>query len=100
MRCWDIVGPALFCSQDQQKLKLKRDDQESVRNVQLKDANSAQVCVLRVRVQVGCVAPPLFVPPALLQRLQQMIREAQASLQQHQMARQKSQRFLRLNNNQ
>ncbi|XP_075873846.1 intermembrane lipid transfer protein VPS13C isoform X3 [Nelusetta ayraudi] len=69
-------GPELrLCYKDQQKLKLKRDDQESVRNVQLRDANAAQ-------------------------RLQQMIREAQASLQQHRMARQKSQRFLRLNNNQ
>lgn len=58
-----VVGPALFCSQDQQKLKLKRDDQESVRNVQLKDANSAQVCVfVCARVQVGCVAPPSFCP--------------------------------------
>ncbi|XP_073320353.1 intermembrane lipid transfer protein VPS13C isoform X2 [Pagrus major] len=62
-------------SKEQQKLKLKRDVQESVRNIQLRDSSTAQ-------------------------KLQVVISDAQVSRQQQRMARQKSQRFLKLNNNQ
>ncbi|XP_070763918.1 intermembrane lipid transfer protein VPS13C isoform X2 [Enoplosus armatus] len=65
----------IFCK-EQQKLKLpKRDSQESVRSVQLRDSNTAQ-------------------------KLQVAISDAQVAQQQHRMARQKSQRFLKLNNKQ
>ncbi|XP_030269125.1 vacuolar protein sorting-associated protein 13C [Sparus aurata] len=62
-------------SKEQQKLKLKRDFQESVRNIQLRDSSTAQ-------------------------KLKAVISDAQVSQQQQRMARQKSQRFLKLNNNQ
>ncbi|XP_036950284.1 vacuolar protein sorting-associated protein 13C isoform X4 [Acanthopagrus latus] len=62
-------------SKEQQKLKLKRDVQESVRNIQLRDPSTAQ-------------------------KLHAVISDAQVSQQQQRMARQKSQRFLKLNNNQ
>ncbi|XP_029283566.1 vacuolar protein sorting-associated protein 13C [Cottoperca gobio] len=65
----------IYCK-EQQKLKLpKRDGQESVRNVQLCDSNIAQ-------------------------KLQAAISEAQVAQQQHRMSRQKSQRFLKVNNKQ
>ncbi|XP_068438571.1 intermembrane lipid transfer protein VPS13C isoform X2 [Clinocottus analis] len=65
----------IYCK-EQQKLKLpKRDGQESVRNVELKDSTTAQ-------------------------KLQAAILEAQAAQQQRRMARQKSQRFLKVNNKQ
>ncbi|XP_027143245.1 vacuolar protein sorting-associated protein 13C isoform X3 [Larimichthys crocea] len=65
----------IYCK-EQQKLKLpKRDVQESVRNIQLRDQHTAQ-------------------------KLQRAISDAQAAQKQHCMARQKSQRFLKLNNNQ
>lgn len=63
----------IYCK-EQQKLKLpKRDGQESVRSVQLRDTNTAQ-------------------------KLQVAISDAQVAQQQHRMARQKSQRFLKLPN--
>ncbi|XP_067454112.1 intermembrane lipid transfer protein VPS13C isoform X1 [Thunnus thynnus] len=63
----------IYCK-EQQKLKLpKRDGQESVRSVQLRDTNTAQ-------------------------KLQAAISDAQVAQQQHRMARQKSQRFLKLPN--
>nr|XP_046254686.1 vacuolar protein sorting-associated protein 13C isoform X2 [Scatophagus argus] len=65
----------IYCK-EQQKLKLsKRDDQESVRRLQLRDSNTAQ-------------------------KLQAAISEAQVAQQQHRMVRQKSQRFLKLSNKQ
>ncbi|XP_029702157.1 vacuolar protein sorting-associated protein 13C isoform X2 [Takifugu rubripes] len=59
---------------EQKKLMLKRDDQESVRTLQLRDPHAAQ-------------------------RLKATILEAQLARQQHRMARQKSQRFLKMSNN-
>ncbi|XP_076592336.1 intermembrane lipid transfer protein VPS13C isoform X4 [Chaetodon auriga] len=65
----------IYCK-EQQKLKLpKRDGSDSVRNLQLRDSNTAQ-------------------------KLHLAISDAQVAQQQHRMARQKSQRFLKLNNNQ
>ncbi|XP_044053106.1 vacuolar protein sorting-associated protein 13C isoform X3 [Siniperca chuatsi] len=65
----------IYCK-EQQKLKLpNRDGQESVRNIQLRDSNTAQ-------------------------KLQVAISDAHVAQQQHRMARQKSQRFLKLNNKQ
>ncbi|XP_074513317.1 intermembrane lipid transfer protein VPS13C isoform X9 [Sebastes fasciatus] len=65
----------IYCK-EHQKLKLpKRDGQESVRSVQLRDSNCAQ-------------------------KLQVAISDAQVAQQQHRMARQKSQRFLNLKNQQ
>uniref|UniRef100_UPI0037E99E70 intermembrane lipid transfer protein VPS13C n=1 Tax=Semicossyphus pulcher TaxID=241346 RepID=UPI0037E99E70 len=64
----------IFCK-EQQKLKLKKDSQEPVRNIQLKDTNTAQ-------------------------KLQAAISDAQVAQQQHRMARQKSQRFLKQNTKQ
>ncbi|XP_075939319.1 intermembrane lipid transfer protein VPS13C isoform X3 [Anarhichas minor] len=65
----------IYCK-EQQMLKLpKRDGQESVRNVQLRDTNTAQ-------------------------KLQAAISDAQVAQQQHRMARQKSQRFLKANKKQ
>lgn len=62
--------------QEQQVLKLpKRGGDESVRTVQLMDAHTAQ-------------------------KLQVVISEAQVSQQQRRMVKQKSQRFLKLNNKQ
>ncbi|KAM4592302.1 intermembrane lipid transfer protein VPS13C isoform 6-T6 [Odontesthes bonariensis] len=62
----------IYCK-EQHMLKLpKRDGQESVRNVQLRDPNTAQ-------------------------KLQAAIRGAQVAQQQHRMVRQKSQRFLKPN---
>ncbi|XP_035855716.1 vacuolar protein sorting-associated protein 13C isoform X4 [Sander lucioperca] len=72
-----VVGTDLliYCK-EQQKLKLpKRDGQEPVRNVQLRDPNTAQ-------------------------KLQATISDARMAQQQHHMARQKSQRFLKPNNKQ
>ncbi|KAF1393336.1 hypothetical protein PFLUV_G00038020 [Perca fluviatilis] len=69
-----VVGTDLliYCK-EQQKLKFpKRDGQEPVRNIQLRDPNTAQ-------------------------RLQAAISDAQMAQQQHHMARQKSQRFLKPN---
>ncbi|KAM9366322.1 intermembrane lipid transfer protein VPS13C [Symphorus nematophorus] len=59
----------IYCK-EQQKLKLKKDVQESVRNVQLRDARTAQ-------------------------KLQASISAAQVAQQQRRMVRQKSQRFLK-----
>ncbi|XP_074521688.1 intermembrane lipid transfer protein VPS13C isoform X2 [Halichoeres trimaculatus] len=70
-----VVGTELkiYCKETQ-KLKLpKRDNHEPVRNIQLKDAVTAQ-------------------------KLQAAISDAQVAQQQHRMARQKSQRFLKPNN--
>ncbi|XP_068584903.1 intermembrane lipid transfer protein VPS13C isoform X2 [Cebidichthys violaceus] len=65
----------IYCK-EQQMLKLpKRDGQESVRNIQLRDTNTAQ-------------------------KLQAAISDAQVAQQQRRMARQKSQRFLKANNKQ
>lgn len=65
----------IFCKEEQ-KLKLpRRDGQESVRTIQLRDSATAQ-------------------------KLQAAISDAQVAQQQHRMVRQKSQRFLKLNNNQ
>ncbi|XP_069574520.1 intermembrane lipid transfer protein VPS13C isoform X1 [Brachyistius frenatus] len=65
----------IYCK-EQQRLKLpKKDGQESVRSVQLTDSNTAQ-------------------------KLYAAISDAQVAQQQHCMVRQKSQRFLKLNNNQ
>ncbi|XP_040904460.1 vacuolar protein sorting-associated protein 13C isoform X1 [Toxotes jaculatrix] len=64
----------IYCK-GQQKLKLAKRDEDSVRTVKLGDANTAQV-------------------------LQAAISDAQAAQQQHRMARQKSQRFLKLDNKQ
>ncbi|KAM3625353.1 uncharacterized protein V6R79_010760 [Siganus canaliculatus] len=72
-----VVGTELkiFCK-EQQRLKLpKRDGQDSVRNLQLRD-------------------------PITAQKLHAAISDAQVAQQQHRMSRQKSQRFLKLNNNQ
>ncbi|KAM6950364.1 intermembrane lipid transfer protein VPS13C [Lycodopsis pacificus] len=72
-----VMGSELkiYCK-EQQMLKLsKRDGQESVRNVQLRDTNTAQ-------------------------KLQAAISDAQVAQQQHRMARQKSQRFLKANKKQ
>ncbi|XP_034470795.1 vacuolar protein sorting-associated protein 13C isoform X1 [Hippoglossus hippoglossus] len=63
---------SLYCK-EQQKLKLPMRDEESVRKVQLRDTNTAQA-------------------------LQAAISDAQAAQKQHRMARQKSQRFLKLDN--
>uniref|UniRef100_A0A4W6CPA1 Vacuolar protein sorting 13 homolog C n=1 Tax=Lates calcarifer TaxID=8187 RepID=A0A4W6CPA1_LATCA len=63
----------IYCKQ-RLKLPTKRDE-ESVRKIQLRDTNTAQA-------------------------LQTSISEAQVAQQQHRMARQKSQRFLRLDNKQ
>ncbi|XP_078029066.1 intermembrane lipid transfer protein VPS13C isoform X7 [Epinephelus lanceolatus] len=65
----------IYCK-EQQKLKLpKKDGQDSVRNVQLRDPKTAQ-------------------------KLHTAISDAQVAQQQHRMARQKSQRFLKLSNKQ
>ncbi|XP_050931802.1 LOW QUALITY PROTEIN: intermembrane lipid transfer protein VPS13C [Lates calcarifer] len=65
----------IYCK-EQQRLKLPtKRDEESVRKIQLRDTNTAQA-------------------------LQTSISEAQVAQQQHRMARQKSQRFLRLDNKQ
>ncbi|XP_054866363.1 intermembrane lipid transfer protein VPS13C isoform X4 [Amphiprion ocellaris] len=65
----------IYCK-EQQKLKLpKRDGQEPTRNLQLRDPRTAQ-------------------------KLQTAISDAQTSQQQHRMARQKSQRFLKLSSKQ
>ncbi|XP_069383471.1 intermembrane lipid transfer protein VPS13C isoform X4 [Paralichthys olivaceus] len=64
----------IYCK-EQQKLKLPKRDEDSVRKVQLRDANTAQT-------------------------LQEAISDAQAAQQQHRMARQKSQRFLKLDSKQ
>ncbi|XP_029986703.1 vacuolar protein sorting-associated protein 13C isoform X10 [Sphaeramia orbicularis] len=72
-----VMGTELkiYCK-DQQKLKLpKKDGQEAVRTVQLGDTNTAQ-------------------------KLQAAISDAQVARQQHRMARQKSQRFLKPTNKQ
>ncbi|XP_058486199.1 intermembrane lipid transfer protein VPS13C isoform X3 [Solea solea] len=60
----------IYCK-EQQKLKLPKRDEESVRKLQLRDTNTAQA-------------------------LQTAISDAQAARQQHRMARQKSQRFLKV----
>ncbi|XP_039469572.1 vacuolar protein sorting-associated protein 13C isoform X4 [Oreochromis aureus] len=72
-----VVGSELkIYSKEQQKLSFsKRDGQESVRSVQLNDPNTAQ-------------------------KLHTAIFDAQMAQQQHRMARQKSQRFLKLGNKQ
>ncbi|XP_062245681.1 intermembrane lipid transfer protein VPS13C isoform X2 [Platichthys flesus] len=64
----------LYC-REQQKLKLPKRDEESVRKLQLRDTNTAQA-------------------------LQAAISDAQAAQKQHRMARQKSQRFLKPDNKQ
>ncbi|KAG7467818.1 hypothetical protein JOB18_045222 [Solea senegalensis] len=64
----------IYCK-EQQKLKLPKRDEESVRKLQLRDTNTAQA-------------------------LQTAISDAQAARQQHRMARQKSQRFLKVENKQ
>ncbi|XP_041804195.1 vacuolar protein sorting-associated protein 13C isoform X2 [Chelmon rostratus] len=65
----------IYCK-EQQRLKLpKRDGVESVRSLQLRDSNTAQ-------------------------KLHAAISDAQVAQQQHRMARQKSQRFLKLNDKQ
>ncbi|XP_028257848.1 vacuolar protein sorting-associated protein 13C isoform X2 [Parambassis ranga] len=72
-----VVGSELkiYCK-EQQKLKLpKRDGQESVRSIQLRDPNTAQ-------------------------KLQTAVYDAQVAQQQHRMVRQKSQRFLKSNSKQ
>lgn len=72
-----VVGSELkIYSKEQQKLSFsKRDGQESVRSVQLNNPNTAQ-------------------------KLHTAIFDAQMAQQQHRMARQKSQRFLKLGNKQ
>ncbi|KAM9409075.1 intermembrane lipid transfer protein VPS13C isoform 2-T2 [Pholidichthys leucotaenia] len=67
-----VIGTELkIYAKEQQKLKLpKRDGQEPVRSLQLRDADTAQ-------------------------KLQSAIFDAQTAQQQHRMARQKSQRFLK-----
>ncbi|XP_029354917.1 vacuolar protein sorting-associated protein 13C isoform X2 [Echeneis naucrates] len=67
-----VVGSELniYCK-EQQKLKLPRRDENSVRRIQLQDPKTAKT-------------------------LQAAISDAQVAQQQHQMARQKSQRFLKL----
>ncbi|XP_071346078.1 intermembrane lipid transfer protein VPS13C isoform X2 [Trachinotus anak] len=69
-----VMGSELqiYCK-EQQKLKLPKRDQDSVRRVQLRDSNTAQA-------------------------LQAAISDAQVAQQQHCMVRQKSQRFLKLEN--
>ncbi|XP_028441459.1 vacuolar protein sorting-associated protein 13C isoform X1 [Perca flavescens] len=69
-----VVGTDLliYCKEQQKLTFPKRDGQEPVRNVQLRDPNTAQ-------------------------RLQAAISDAQMAQQQHHMARQKSQRFLKPN---
>ncbi|XP_051234052.1 intermembrane lipid transfer protein VPS13C isoform X4 [Dicentrarchus labrax] len=64
----------IYCK-EQQKLKLKRDSQDPVRSLQLRDTNIAQ-------------------------KLQAAISAAEVAQQQRRMARQKSQRFLKPNNKQ
>ncbi|XP_030582249.1 vacuolar protein sorting-associated protein 13C isoform X2 [Archocentrus centrarchus] len=71
-----VMGTELrIYSKEQQKLKLKRDGQEPVRSIQLKDSNTAQ-------------------------KLQTAISDAQMAQQQRRMARQMSQRFLKPGNKQ
>ncbi|XP_039984071.1 vacuolar protein sorting-associated protein 13C [Xiphias gladius] len=71
-----VMGSELkiYCK-EQQKLKLPKRDEDSVRRIQLRDSNTAQA-------------------------LQVAISDAQVAQQQHRMARQKSQRFLKLDNKQ
>ncbi|XP_056226494.1 intermembrane lipid transfer protein VPS13C isoform X5 [Seriola aureovittata] len=64
----------IYCK-EQQKLKLPKRDEDSVRRVPLRDSNTAQA-------------------------LQAAISDAQVAQQQHRMARQKSQRFLKFDNKQ
>lgn len=81
---------------------LKREDQESVRTLHLRDPQAAEVGV-SVFARV-CICVSLWTRPSpgchgYLQRLKATILEARLARQQHRMARQKSQRFLKMSTN-